>query len=386
MKKGWKIKTLNNFLDVQNGYAFASSKFSGSNGMPLIRIRDLKNSINTKVNFTGEYSEQFVVQKGDFLIGMDGEFRCYEWVGRDALLNQRVCRLQNFKDNLFAKFLFYGINKYLKEIEDVTTFTTVKHISSQKIKNIEFPIPPLIEQKQIVAKLDKAFAAIDTAKLNVEKNLENAKELFQSKLTEIFSQKGEGWVEKTFEELSSRIGDGLHGTPKYDEYGKYYFINGNNLNDGLIEIKENTKRVNKEEFEKYKKELTGNTVLISINGTLGKVAFYNNEPVILGKSACYINFNDEVDKHYIKYLVKSPLFFKNMANLSTGATIKNFSLKSMRNYTLTLPPLKQQQQIVEVIDGIQRQTLSLESKYQQELNSLEELKKSILEKAFAGEL
>ena len=75
-----------------------------------------------------------------------------------------------------------------------------------------------------------------------------------------------------------------------------------------------------------------------------------------------------------------------MANLSTGATIKNFSLKSMRNYTLTLPPLKQQQQIVEVIDGIQRQTLSLESKYQQELNSLEELKKSILEKAFAGEL
>ena len=100
MKQGWEVKRLKDLLEVQNGYAFASSLFSASEGMPLIRIRDLKNGVNTKVNFTGEYSKDYIVQKGDFLIGMDGEFRCYEWAGGNALLNQRVCRLQNFEDNM----------------------------------------------------------------------------------------------------------------------------------------------------------------------------------------------------------------------------------------------------------------------------------------------
>jgi type I restriction enzyme, S subunit len=314
--------------------------------------------------------------------------RCARFVDGKFFLNDSGLTISPLDDNTFDQdFLNYQILSLNDEIYSLARGTAQKNLNVNAFKKVQLSYPTsLEEQKQIVAKLDQCFEAIDKARANAAKNLENAKELFQSKLNDIFSQKGEGWVEKTFEELSSRIGDGLHGTPKYDEYGKYYFINGNNLNDGVIEIKGNTKRVNKEEFEKYKKELTGNTVLISINGTLGKVAFYNNEPVILGKSACYINFNDEVNKHYIKYLVKSPLFFKNMANLSTGATIKNFSLKSMRNYTLPLPPLKQQKQIVEVLDGLQKQTQSLESKYQQELNSLEELKKSILQKAFEGEL
>lgn len=161
----------------------------------------------------------------------------------------------------------------------------------------------------------------------------------------------EEWIEKTFEELSSKIGDGLHGTPKYDMTGDFFFVNGNNLNNGIIEIKEGTKRVNEDEYNKHFKPLTSNTVLISINGTLGKVAFYNNEPIILGKSACYINFNDNVDKRYIKYHIQSLMFFKNMTKEATGMTIKNFSLKSMRNYKLPLPPLSEQKKIVTILDN-----------------------------------
>lgn len=219
------------------------------------------------------------------------------------------------------------INYFLEGIdfEQHRNGSTIPHIYFKDYKSEKFPKIPLPEQQRIVSILDQAFAAIDKAKANAEQNLKNAKELFESYLQGVFEKKGDGWEVKTFEELSSRIGDGLHGTPQYDDNGDYYFINGNNLNDGVIEIKENTKKVNKEEFEKHKRELTNNTVLISINGTLGKVAFYDDEPVILGKSACYINFNNEINKHYIKYLVKSPLFFKNMASNSTGATIKNFS-------------------------------------------------------------
>ena len=397
MKQGWEIKPLKEFLEVQNGYAFNSKLFNNTDGMPLIRIRDLKNGRNTKVKFVGKYDEKYVVTKGDFLIGMDGEFGCYEWIGDDALLNQRVCRLQDFKNDLIPKFLFHGINKYLKDIEDVTTYTTVKHISSKQIKGITFPIPPLDEQKRIVAKLDECFEAIHIARTNVEKNLSNAKELFQSQLNQIFASTGsatdgdspelaEGWVEKKLGDITTILGDGLHGTPKYTIDGEYYFINGNNLDNGKIIYKNRTKRASFGEYEKYKKNLNDRTVFVSINGTLGNVAFYNNEKVILGKSACYFNLTEQADKNFIKYVILSPYFIDYAHKVATGATIKNVSLKSMRELKINLPKIEEQKEIVILLDTLQSQTQSLESNYQQELEALDELKKSILQKAFRGEL
>lgn len=118
----------------------------------------------------------------------------------------------------------------------------------------------------------------------------------------------EDWIEVELDKLVSKLGDGLHGTPKYSDDGEYFFINGNNLSNGKIIFKGNTKRVNKDEFEKYKKELTDRTVLVSINGTIGNLAFYNNEKVILGKSACYFNLLNIADKEYIRYLLSGQGF------------------------------------------------------------------------------
>ena len=103
--------------------------------------------------------------------------------------------------------------------------------------------------------------------------------------------------------IVSILGDGIHGTPEYDAIGEYYFINGNNLSNNRIVIKENTERVNKEEYNKYKKELNKNTILVSINGTIGNVGYYNSEPVILGKSACYFNLMDILLKPYTTLLM-----------------------------------------------------------------------------------
>ena len=100
------------------------------------------------------------------------------------------------------------------------------------------------------------------------------------------------WNEVRLEDITSILGDGLHGTPKYDDFGEYYFINGNNLSNGKIIFNEKTKRVSSEEARKHKKLLNENTILVSINGTLGNIAFYDNELVILGKSACYFNLKN----------------------------------------------------------------------------------------------
>ncbi|MBQ8028192.1 MAG: restriction endonuclease subunit S [Clostridia bacterium] len=157
------------------------------------------------------------------------------------------------------------------------------------------------------------------------------------------------WKMTTIAECSTILGDGLHGTPKYDENGEYAFINGNNLHNGRIVIKPDTKRVGLSEYEKHKKELTDRTVLVSINGTLGNVAVYNGEKVILGKSACYFNVSSDCDVQFMRYVASSPCFQQYINSVATGTTIKNVSLKQMREYSFLIPELEEQQRIAKVL-------------------------------------
>ena len=142
----------------------------------------------------------------------------------------------------------------------------------------------------------------------------------------------EGWAWCRLNEISSELGDGIHGTPEYDVNGDYYFVNGNNLCNGKIIIKDDTKRVSQIEYNKYKKNLNQNTILVSINGTLGNIAFYNKENIILGKSACYFNLFEKQFKDFMFFLLSSKYFKKYASENATGSTIKNVSLKTMRDF------------------------------------------------------
>lgn len=193
------------------------------------------------------------------------------------------------------------------------------------------------------------------------------------------------WVWTRLGEIISVLGDGIHGTPTYDENGKYYFINGNNLKNGKIIIKENTKKVNETEYLKYKKNLGERTIFISINGTLGNLAFYNNEKIILGKSACYFNLLEQINKKFIYYLLKTGYFIKYAVKASTGSTIKNLSLKAMENTKIILPPLEEQKEIVRILDKFFEDENKISKLISLE-NKIEILEKTILDKAFRGEL
>lgn len=160
------------------------------------------------------------------------------------------------------------------------------------------------------------------------------------------------WKKCKLEQISTILGDGLHGTPKYSNNGEYAFINGNNLSNGKIIIKSDTKRVDRSEYEKYKKDLNNRTLLVSINGTLGNIAEYNEEKIILGKSACYFNVKEDIDKYFIKYILLSKTFQDYLNNQATGTTIKNISLKQMREYNFLLPSLETQQKIAKVLSAI----------------------------------
>lgn len=160
------------------------------------------------------------------------------------------------------------------------------------------------------------------------------------------------WKKVKLQDVVSKLGDGLHGTPEYDINGEYYFINGNNLIDGKIVIKENTQRVTENEYLKYKKELNDRTILLGINGTIGNVALYNGEKCVLGKSACYFNVIDSVSKDYIKYVIIDKTFQSYIENFANGSTIMNVSLKVVREYTFSLPPIKEQISIASILNSL----------------------------------
>jgi type I restriction enzyme M protein len=178
----WPLEKLGNLLEVQNGYAFDSSGFNDSSrGIPIVRIRDV-NSGFTNTHFEGDYDERFVVKNGDLLVGMDGDFRATIWKHGNALLNQRVCRLQNFK-NVKKEFVFYLLKSKLEEIHASTYAVTVKHLSSKQVQDIEIPLPPLEVQEQIIAELYGYEAAIEGAK----RDIESFKRLIDDKVAQLWS-------------------------------------------------------------------------------------------------------------------------------------------------------------------------------------------------------
>ena len=160
------------------------------------------------------------------------------------------------------------------------------------------------------------------------------------------------WKIVTINDCADIVGDGLHGTPQYSQNGEYAFVNGNNLINGKVVIKSDTKRVIFSEFEKYKKELNDRTIFVSINGTLGNVSAYNNEKIILGKSVCFINVKNGYDKNFLFYVLSSPTFRNYMETNSTGTTIKNFSLKQMREYSFSLPDICLQKKIAAILSAL----------------------------------
>lgn len=155
------------------------------------------------------------------------------------------------------------------------------------------------------------------------------------------------------EDITDKIGDGIHGTPEYDDNGDFYFVNGNNLVHGDIVFKNDTKRINEEQYLKNKRDLNKNTLLVSINGTLGNVAKYNNEKIILGKSACYINVKDEYNVDYVYFVFESPKFKKYLQYGANGTTIKNVPLSAIRNYEISIPSKENQDKIVKILKSIE---------------------------------
>ena len=352
MKQGWEIKKLGEVCEVLNGYAFDSNLFTDDNTcVPIIRIRDIKRGY-TETFYKGEYAQEYIINKGNYLIGMDGEFNIAEWSGKDSLLNQRVCKLSVVSSELMKRFVLWYMSIALKQIEDETPFVTVKHLSSKKLLNIPIPVPPLPVQEQIVSELDLLSGII-------EKKREQLKEfdaLAQSIFYDMFGDpitNEKGWEVKKLGEVADIVGG---STPKTNikEYwnGDNYWVTPAELH-GTRYISSTERCITDLAVDKaHLTQLPIGTVLLSSRAPIGKVCI-TRVPMYCNQGFKNIICSNKLNSEYVyQYLIDKTEFLK---SLGTGATFKEISKTTTENITIPIPPLPLQRQFASKIEAIEKQ-------------------------------
>jgi len=383
MKQDWEIKTLKDIGSIFSGNSINAKVkkekyLNYPEGFPYVATKDVgyDSSIDYDNGVKIPYFEKElfrIAPKNSVLICAEGGSAGRK-MGR---INQDIC----FVNKLFAitpenetssKYLFYWYNtdEFQREFKSRLT-GLIGGVSKRKFETIPIPIPPLDEQKRIVAKLDKCFEAIDKARANVGKNLNNAKELFQSQLNQIFSQKGEDWEEKKLGEVcenldsrripitkSKRVSGDI---PYYGASGIVDYVADYIFDEDLLLVSEDGANLLARTYP----------IAFSISGK----TWVNNH-------AHTLKFDNIASQKLIEYYLNSI----KLDDYVSGMAQPKLNQKKLNSIPVPYPSLETQGKTVTQLDELKSQTQSLESNYQQELNALDELKISILQKAFNGEL
>ena len=262
------------------------------------------------------------------------------------------------KENVLPEYLCYVV-RYM-HLEKYFSGATIPHIYFRDYKNEEFHLDHLNKQAEIVDILGRVEKTISAR----QQQLSALDNLIKARFVEMFGDpvaNEKSWTTISLNDACNGIGDGLHGTPEYDDNGEYPFINGNNLIDGMIEITSATKMVDEATYRKHYIEITDNAIMISINGTLGKIAFYKGEKVMLGKSVCYCNLKPAINREFVYAVMKSDAFTEFLESNSTKSTIKNVGLKAMRGFQLIIPPDELQLQFVEFAKQVDKSKVAVQN-------------------------
>lgn len=294
---------------------------------------------------------------------------------------------------LLPEYLYYYFNQDRIRRDGINAMTGAvghKRVSKDFIENLDICYPESQEeQRRIVSILDESFAAIAKAKVNAEKNLQNARELFESYLQSVFANPGDDWEEKTLEYVCDKITDGTHNTPTYTSAG-IPFITVKNLTNGIIDFSD-TKFISIQEHNALTKRCKPEKedILYTKVGTTGiaKVVDVEKEFSIFVSVALLKIKHGIIFNKYLEYFLNSPFAREQAKKRTRGTANKNLVIKDIKQIIVRYPrPLIKQKNIVTQLDAYVTESQRLESIYKKKLDDLEELKKSILQKAFNGVL
>ena len=350
-------KKLTELCDIQYGYAFDSGKFTEDEKcIPLVRIRDVKRGYS-ETFYCGEYPEEYVLHAGDLLVGMDGEFNIARWRSCDALLNQRVCKIVA-KGNTDEEYLRFYLTKALKEIEDKTSFATVKHLSAKELNKLELDVPEYSEQKKLSGSLRMAEHIIELRK----RELEELDDLIKSRFVEMFGDpviNAKSWKTAQLSALIINANNGMARRGK-DEDGNIV-LRLVELQNGFIDYSA-PNRICLNETEKKRFELVDNDFLFArVNGNpdyVGRCAVFKSidEPVFHNDHIIRVHFNEtKINGCFMSVLLNSDYGKRQMREqIKTSAGQYTISQDGIGAIMAILPPLELQNQFEAFVHQIDK--------------------------------
>ena len=400
--QGWNVQRGKYTFSVLSGFAFPSSEFSTSEGIPLVRIRDITSGV-TETFFKGEYSEEFLVDDGDLLIGMDGDFGIRVWDNGQALLNQRCCKIIANKDNSL-KYLFYVLPYELKRINDLAFFTTVKHLSTEDLALVNIPLPSGEEQQRIADYLDAKCAEIDALIAAKEKTNTLLKERRQSIIYEAVTKglvpnapmkvSGIEWIGEIpvhweVERLKHHIEfNPKTEIPEYGEDDSVSFIPMDCLRRGV----HTSQTVDYSKVKSgYVDFAEGDILMAKVTPCLenGNLAIAGNliDGVGFGSTEINVIRCKSIHREYLFYILQCKTYVdRAVADMYGVAGLKRLNPSFIPNTKYPMPSIEEQQKIAEYLAATCGEIDELVVANERTIEKLKEYRQSVIYEAVTGKL
>ena len=402
--KDWKIVRIKETAFLINGYPFNSKKFHPNKGVPLVRIRDISSS-SAEIRFNGEIPKESLIKDGDVLIGMDGDFNVALWGGGKAALNQRVACIR--ASNVFLKkFIFYILPFNMKVINDLTYFTTVKHLSSIDILKTKLSLPSNMELSNIANFLDHETAKIDTLIEKQQQLIKLLKEKHQAVISHAVTKglnpnapmkdSGVEWLGEVPEHWDSaclkhyaHIIDCKHITAEFFDEGIPLA--------SIAEVKKWEVDLSKAKLtkEKYYLDLIdgdrkpqAGDIIYSRNASVGEAALVpdNMPKFAMGQDVCLVKLSKYALPSYVLLVLKSGVIKQQLDLAMVGSTFKRINVDNIRNFSIAFPPYKEQTEIFNSVMETLGKYSVLISKAESTANLLQERRTALISAAVTGKI
>lgn len=389
--RAWEVKQLGEVCDFQGGSQPPKSNFifePRKGYVRFLQIRDFGSDKN--ITYIPEAKKNRHCNKDDILLGRYGASVGKVLVNKAGAYNVAVMKTIPNETVLYKRYLFFYLNTDDFQSRLLKTASRSAQDGFSKNDIFDFPIllPPLPVQQRIVAILDEAFAAITKAKANAEQNLLNAKELFESYLQGVFENKGEGWEEKTLKEISLEFARGKSKhRPRGDASllnGEYPLIQTGDISNANHWINEYSQTYNEKGLAQSKLWKKGTICIAIVGANVAETAILNFDACFPDSVIGIVVNPARANNEYVDYLLQT--FKTYLKEKGKGTARDNINLGTFESQRFPFPSVKKQVEIVQKLDVLSIETKKLETIYQQKINDLEELKKSVLQKAFSGEL
>lgn len=403
MRKGWQTKTLGEVCQIRGGGTPSKGIPKYWRGdIPWVSPKDMKfdvlsDSIDHISQEAIDGSATSLIPRGSVLIvvrsGILARTVPIAITGRDLTINQDLKALcpNGLVD---ARFLYHLLDSKMDTLLSmVSRGATVHRLMTEELRSVDFLLPPIPEQRRIVGILDEAFEGITTATANAEKNLQNARALFESHRQSVLSQCGEGWVDTTLgEEIDLLAGFAFKSAQYTNREADVRLLRGDNIIQGRLRWDDVVKWSAKDtaSYERY--QLRQGDVVLAMDRPWVKAGLKHatisteDLPCLLVQRTARLRGRKSLDTRFLMLLLGSEAFIRHILGVQTGIGVPHISGQQIEDFAFSRPPLKEQERVANHLEALRAETQHLESIYRQKLAALEALKKSLLQQAFRGEL